>query len=224
MTALEAGGLLGAQGPINFSAPDWNLGLNQVAQTANAKATGNTVNFTDAATQLTTAGFNLSSHANPISPPPALPNSATAIAQQQGAFVLLDGNGDSTGGTITFDLFYNMSVSTAPNGSPTNFSQTTLNLLTSTDSSGGNTSFDDGLLSTTFAGGTGSITSGHYSLTYTLAAGEAAYYTLSGNAIASASLAPVPEPETYALMLLGLAGIGAVKRRRRIEQPDTAAA
>src|SRR3954464_15996631 len=32
MTALEAGGLLGAQGPINFSAPDWNLGLNQVAQ------------------------------------------------------------------------------------------------------------------------------------------------------------------------------------------------
>ncbi|MBX3634332.1 MAG: PEP-CTERM sorting domain-containing protein [Rubrivivax sp.] len=28
----------------------------------------------------------------------------------------------------------------------------------------------------------------------------------------------VPEPETYALMLLGLAGMGAVVRRRRAQQ------
>jgi len=222
MTALEAGGLLGAQGPINFSAPDWNLGLNQVAQTANAKATGNTVNFTDPATQLTTAGFNLSAHANPIYPPPAQANSANATALQEGAFVLFDETGAPTGGTITFDLFYNMSVSTTPNGLPTNYSQTTLNLDRSTDSLA-TTTFSDGLLSTAFPGGIGSITSGHYSWTYTLAAGEAAYYTLSGSAIAFAA-APIPEPETYALMLLGLAGIGAVTRRRRTEQPDTTAA
>ena len=220
MTALEAGGLLGAQGPTSFSAADWNLGPNQVAQTANAKATGNTVNFTDPATQLTTAGFNLSAHASPVSPPPAQPNSANASALQSGGFELLDANGALTGGTLTFDLFYDMSVSTPPNGSPTNYSQTTLNLDRSTDTQA-TTTFSDGLLSSAFPGGIDS-TSGHYTWTYTLAAGEAAYYTLSGSAIAFA--APVPEPETWALMLLGLAGIGAVKRRRRTEEPDTAAA
>ena len=72
-------------------------------------------------------------------------------------------------------------------------------------------------------GGTGAITSGHFTWTYTLAAGQAAYYTLSGSAIASAELAvaAVPEPETYALMLLGLAGIGVVARRRRAEAGPT---
>ena len=132
MTALEAGGLLGAQGPINFSAPDWNLGLNQVAQTANAKATGNTVNFTDVTTQLTTAGFNLSAQATAAHSPPLLPNYANATAGQEGTFVLLDGDGELTGGTITFDLFYDMSVAT-PGSTAANYSQTTLNLLRSTD-------------------------------------------------------------------------------------------
>ena len=76
------------------------------------------------------------------------------------------------------------------------------------------------------AGGTGAITSGHYSWTYTLAAGQVAFYTLSGSAIASAELAvaAVPEPETYALMLLGLAGMGAVARRRRTAAETDAAA
>ena len=84
MTALEAGGLLGAQGPTSFSASDWNLGPNQLAQTANTKATGNTVNFTDASTQLTTAGFNLSAQATAAHSPPLLPNSANATGSQVG--------------------------------------------------------------------------------------------------------------------------------------------
>jgi hypothetical protein len=65
LTAKEAGGLLGEQ-TNNFSADNWNLGPNRLAQTANTKATGNTVNFTDPSTQLTTAGFNLSAHATPV--------------------------------------------------------------------------------------------------------------------------------------------------------------
>ena len=89
MTALEAGGCWGP-GSDNFSADNWNLGLNQVAQTANTKATGNTVNFTDAATQLTTAGFNLSAQATAAHSPPALPNYANASGLQAGAFVLFD--------------------------------------------------------------------------------------------------------------------------------------
>ena len=214
LSALEAGGLLGS-GSDNFSANDWNLGLNRLAQTANTKATGNTVQFTDAATQLTTAGFNLSAQATGAHSPPALPNYANASALQAGTFVLLDGDGALTGGTITFDLFYNMNVST-PGSTSATYSQTELDLLLSADGSA-DKSFTDGLLSNTLTDGTGGITSGHFSWTYTLTAGQAAYYTLSGSAIASAELpvAAVPEPETYALMVLGLAGIGAVARRRR---------
>lgn len=218
LSALEAGGILG-QGSDNFSANDWNLGVNRVAQTTNTKAVGNTVQFTDPLTQLTTAGFNVSAQATPKYLPPAQPNYANASATQSGTFVLLDGDGDLTGGTITFDLYYNMSVSTL-NGTPTNYSQSQVNLLLSADGSS-DTSFADGLLSSAFAGGSGS-TSGHYSFTYTLAAGDAAYYTLSGSAIA---VAAVPEPETYALMLLGLGGIGAVARRRRSQaEPEGLAA
>jgi hypothetical protein len=78
---LEAGGALGSMFDT-FSANDWNLGLNRLAQTANTKATGNTVNFTDAATQLTTAGFNLFGQATPAHSPPLPRNSANASAQQ----------------------------------------------------------------------------------------------------------------------------------------------
>lgn len=209
MSALEAGGLLGNR-TDTYTANDWNLGLTRTAQTPNATASGNTVQFTDAATQLATAGFNLSAGATP-GPylPPALPNSAEALAQQSGAFVLLDGGGQLTGGTLTFDIYYDMTVA-APSGSPSGFGQTSLNLLSSSDG-GGAASFGDGLLSSDFAGGTGS-TSGRFTWTYTLAAGQAAYYTLSGNALA---VAAIPEPGTYALMALGLAGIGVMARRRR---------
>ena len=210
LSALEAGGLLGA-GADNFSANDWNLGINRLAQTANTKATGNTVQFTDSA-GLVTPGFNLSAHSTAAHLPPAQPNSANASALQSGTFMLVDETGAPIAGTLTFEFFYDMSVS-APDSSAINYSQTVLNLLASSDA-GDNTTFADGLLSNDLTGGTGSITSGHYSWTYTLAAGQAAYYTLSGSAIA---VAAIPEPETYALMMLGLVGVGAVARRRRAQ-------
>jgi hypothetical protein len=220
LQALEAG-----SGPTeNFSADNWNLGLNHTVQTANTKATGNTVNFTDVATQLTTPGFNLFAQATAAHSPPALPNYANATAGQAGTFILLDDAGAQTGGTITFDVFYDMSIS-SPSSTTATYSQTVLNLLLSMDG-GDDKSFADGLLSNDLTGGTGA-TSGHFSWTYTLAADQAAYYTLSGSAIASAQLAvaAVPEPETYALMLLGLAGIGTAARRRRSEaETDTAVA
>ena len=223
LTAKEAGGALGEQ-TVNFSADNWNLGANHLAQTANTKATGNTVNFTDPSTQLTTAGFNLAAQATAAHSPPAQPNSANASAVQSGAFMLIDGNGAPIGGTITFDLFYDMNVST-PGSSLATYSQTQLNLMLSRDA-GDDQSFADGLLSNNLPGGIGSVSGGHYSFTYTLTAGQEVFYALSGSAIASAELAvvAVPEPESYALMLLGLASIGAVARRRRTERPDCAAA
>jgi len=219
LSALEAG----AGQTVNFSADNWSLGLNHVAQTANTKATGNTVNFTDVATQLTTAGFNLAAQATAAHSPPALPNYANASAVQAGTFILLDDTGAQTGGTITFDLFYDMSVSALSSSAGT-YSQTVLNLLLSNDVDP-DKSFADGLLSNNLAGGTGTTT-GHFSWTYKLAADQAAFYTLSGSAIASAELAvaAVPEPETYALMLLGLAGVGTVARRRRRAEAEADAA
>jgi hypothetical protein len=215
LQALEAGA-----GPTqNFSADNWNLGLNHQVQTANTKATGNTVNFTDAATQLTTAGFNLSAQATAAHSPPALPNYANASALQSGTFVLFDETGARTGGTITFDLFYDMSVST-PGSTATTYSQTVLNVLRSSDAAD-TTSFTDGLLSNNLTGGAGP-TSGHFSWTPRwLRTGRVLH------ARAARSRAPNfgrrrSEPETYALMLR-LAGIGAVARRRRSEaEADTA--
>jgi hypothetical protein len=217
LSAKEAGGALGEQ-TVNFSADNWNLGPNHIAQTANTKATGNTVNFTDPSTQLTTAGFNLAAQATAAHSPPAQPNSANASAVQSGAFMLIDANGAPIAGKLTFDLFYDMNVST-PGSSPLTFSQTQLNLLLSRDA-GDDQSFADGLLSNNLPGGVGAVSNGHYSFTYTLTAGQEVFYALSGSAIA---VAAIPEPESYALMLFGLAGIGAVARRRRTERTDCAA-
>lgn len=210
MNALQAGGAGGASTDI-FSADNWDLGLNFTAQTPNAMATGNLVRFTDAMTQLATAGFNLDAVATPGSyVPAALPHYANASAQQAGAFVLIDENGQPASGTITFDVYYDLSV-IAPAGAPSGYSQTVLSLLSSSDG-GGNASFSDGLLSSSFANGAGSI-SGHFTWTFTLEAGQAAYYTLSGSAISSA-VAQVPEPATYLVMAMGLLGIGGLTRRR----------
>ena len=210
MLAQQAGGLQGSS-HVPYAANDWNLGPNYTAQTANATATGNLVQTVDAATQLTTAGFNLAALATAGSAvPPLLPNYANASAVQSGAFYLLDETGASTGGTITFDIYYDMSVATPAGSGAGSYGQTQINLLSSSDS-GEAASFADGLLSTSLAGGTGGA-SGHFTWTYTLAAGQAAYYTLSGSAIAAAA---IPEPGTYALMALGLAGVAVVARRRR---------
>ena len=212
MLAQQSGGAKGSS-HVPYSSNDWNMTQNYTATTANANATGNLVQFTDVPTQLTTAGFNLASFATPGSAEaPQLPNYANASAVQSGLFYLLDENGAQAAGTITFDIYYDMSVSTPFGSAGGSYGQTQLNLLSSTDGGGGY-SFSDGLLSTSLAGGAGSITSGHFTWSYTLKADEAAYYTLSGSAISSA--AAIPEPGTYALMALGLAGVAVVARRRR---------
>jgi len=203
LSALDGGGLYGAAAD-SYTANDWNLGLNRLAQTSYAQATGNTVRFTDGATALTTAGFNLGASALPGPYPAGTPASyANASAVQAGAFTLIDENGNAAAGRITFDIYYNFDVSGPGGGS---YGQTVLSLLYSSDATD-TVSFADGLLSNAGA----ASTSGHFTWAFTLAAGEVAYYTLSSSAIAAA----VPEPSALALSVAGLFTVGALLRRRR---------
>lgn len=57
-----------------------------------------------------------------------------------------------------------------------------------------------------------------YESTFNLTPGETYWFQLSGHGLAATytvTLAPVPEPETYALLLAGLGLMGAVARRRQ---------
>jgi hypothetical protein len=210
VTALDAGGLTGAS-QNSYSANDWNLGLNRTAGTTYATATGNTVQFTDA-TSLLTAGFDLNATARRggIFLTPTLPNSANATGLQQGAFTLIDGSGGAVAGSITFDLYYDLAVSTTVGNPPADYTQAQVDLLAS-DDAGESANFSDGLLSYTQPGGVGSI-SGHFSRTLNLAAGDSAYYTLSGTAFAAAD---VPEPGSLALSSLALVALCRAGRKHK---------
>ncbi|MDC6169562.1 MULTISPECIES: FxDxF family PEP-CTERM protein [unclassified Roseateles] len=74
----------------------------------------------------------------------------------------------------------------------------------------GSFSFDSAAVNYSF----GSLAAGEYF--YTVSA-KVAPGALAGTYQLNSQLAPVPEPETYALMLAGLAAVGFVARRRSIK-------
>ncbi len=80
-------------------------------------------------------------------------------------------------------------------------------------------SYSSGAIGTTYGqvlGYESSLAAGHYDLTFSGTA------TRAGNFVVALA-APVPEPETYAMLLSGLALLGVVARRRKKHQ-DTLAA
>lgn len=211
LAALDAGGLYGA-GNNSYSDDSWDASSNYSASTLFTSATGNVITFTDAMTQLATGGFNLLALATRASPGPGatLANSATATGLQTGGFTLLGGDGLGVAGTITFDIYYSLDVSTPAGGGLVDDAEALVNFYAADNQ--GNNSFADALRSSALTGGAGSI-DGHFSVSFNLAAGEVAYYALGGTAFASAS--PVPEPNALFLGSLGLAVVGAAMRKAK---------
>lgn len=72
----------------------------------------------------------------------------------------------------------------------------------------GSFSFDASAVNYSF----GALTAGDY---YYTVSGKVAADAFAGTYQLNSQLAPVPEPETYALMLAGLAAVGFVARRRK---------
>lgn len=207
LSALEGGGAFGGSAD-GHTADDWTQGSNLLAQTASARATANTVVFTDPSTQLATAGFNLDAAASASPAGTATPNQAISNGLLAGTFMLIDGNGDPIAGMLTFDVYYDISVTRLAGEPAPDYGQALVSVLSSTDG-GGNASFDDALHSATAPGNTGT-TSSHFTWTFNLAQGEAAYFTLSGNAIAAA----VPEPGSVAMFGVGMLALLPLVRRR----------
>lgn len=80
--------------------------------------------------------------------------------------------------------------------------------------------FEDLAAATPYATATLDFTpgaSGSFAISFANAGGDNIGALLDNVSISSAVAAPIPEPETYALMLLGLGAIGAAARRRRNE-------
>lgn len=138
----------------------------------------------------------------------ANPHFGTAMTQQSNEFSL------SEAGSVTFTVTYQLSVGANPGDALYSYGQSSLDFAAGNyDNNSGGTQFAE-LLSFDQPGNAGAQ-SGSFTLTVLLGGpGDIGFYNLRGNAFASATAA-VPEAGTWALMLLGLAGVGALARRQR---------
>ena len=193
-----------------YTANNWSDSpVNTTAQTSAAFATGNIISFTDVLTQLQTGGFNLSASTMASSLGTfASPAIASAFGAQSGGFTLVDENGDAIAGNLTFDVFYDLSVFPTSGASRYGSTNESMVIFSAADADGGDSMFD------MLAGVGPETTSGQFSMTFALSAGEIAIYSLAGSAIATA----VPEPGSMALAMIGLIAAGASRRRNR--RPD----
>jgi hypothetical protein len=133
-------------------------------------------------------------------------NQAGANAVQAGVFSLTEA------GSVTFTIDYILSVNKPGNGitdGATTFVH--FNAESEDGRSGGDRT--DQLFSFNQLAGVGTR-NGSFSITVSLLADQFGFYTLDGSAESFAAAA-VPEPHEWALMLAGLAGMGAYVRKRK---------
>jgi hypothetical protein len=199
--ALNGGGLFGSDsssfGPSAGYFP--SIGF---ATTSRANAT-----YSTAGDQTFFLTASTTPSANPVGTPR---NQATANAVQSGLFSLTEG------GTVTFTVDYILSVNRPGNG-VTDLSTAFVHFNAESEDglSGGDRT--DQLFSFNQLAGVGTR-NGSFSVTVSLLADQFGFYTLDGSAesfAVAAVAAPVPEPQEWALMLAGLAGLGAYARKRK---------
>ena len=198
VVSAEAGGLGGSDvaGSTGFALQD------QAYSTATAHAS---------ASAGATAAGTLSGQAGALGGPIvefSQPHVGSAMAQQSQEFML------TGAGSVTFTVHYLIDVAALGGDGLYNYAQSSLDFTAGNyaNASGGS-SFAQ-LLSFEHTGGA-ATRSGSFTLTVDLAGpDDVGFYNLRGNAYASA-VSAVPEPGTWAMMLLGLAGVGAAARRKR---------
>lgn len=196
----EAGGLLDNQilSSTDFQLTNAALSTNRAHASSTAAATAaGTLQGTASATPFVIAAISQ-------------PHSGSSVAQQSQEFSL------SQAGSVTFTVGYSLLASSVTSNANENFALSSLDLAFGNYGNASGDSLNIGILSTDAANG---LASSAGTLTFTVqfaAPGEVGFYNIRGNAsaFASASVAVVPEPESYALMLAGLGVVGLVARRR----------
>ena len=153
-------------------------------------------------------GFYLTADATRGSYPVGTPrNESFATASNSGSFLL------EAGGSVTFTVGYTLGVDKPGGNAASDFGASFLNFNAMSDNGLSGGMLGDQLFSFAQASGMGSR-SGSFVVTVALLANQLGFYTLDGRAEAIA-VAVIPEPETYALMLAGLAALGVVRRKRQ---------
>jgi hypothetical protein len=201
--AREAGGLLGN----SIDSADDNSFTNHTynASTANASATTKS-------TDSQRISGSASTSASLLGGPFGNPNFAQSILDQTGEFSL------SAAGSVTFQVTYFLDAIAETGNGIDHYGQSSMSFTGGAYGQDPAGLFSDSLFSYD-EGGYG-LTSGTWFLTVALDSPEAVgFFNLHGTAEAFAPSSPlvaaVPEPSEWALMLLGLAAVGAWARKSR---------
>nr|WP_316643310.1 PEP-CTERM sorting domain-containing protein [uncultured Roseateles sp.] len=198
----EAGGLVDNDraSSTDFALTDAALSTSRPhASSSAAAALGGTLQGTATATPFVIAAVSQ-------------PHAGVSMAQQSQEFYL------SQAGSVTFSIGYALAAGAATSNTGENFAQSSIEFAF------GNYANASGGMQTPSIFSFDAL-SGHAAqsgtLTFTVqftSPDEVGYYNIRGNALAyaSASVTAVPEPESYALMLAGLAVLGLGHRLRSI--------
>lgn len=133
----------------------------------------------------------------------------TTLAVNLGSFNLATGNDIYTGDSFTLEVLFTLPTGVTPNGSSSVFAATVNGQVTNGHNGQVSIDFDNTAHNYSWSGGT-----------FTLAVNDVSPFSVGfGNSITGeitvTSVSAVPEPATWAMMLLGFSGVGFLAYRRR---------